>query len=78
MVNIEIILLIGNITIYSIFQETSFLHSSSSTGQKSHSEPIATVLWKKSLINSTIELLSISNDGKILVWTDGLNDPIRG
>jgi hypothetical protein len=44
----------------------------------SHSEPIAQVVWKKSLINSTFELFSIANDGKILVWDDTLHDPLRG
>jgi hypothetical protein len=43
-----------------------------------HSEPIAQVCWKKSLTNSTFELFSIANDGKILVWDDTLNDPLRG
>ena len=67
----------GDITIFSVFNETNFVLSCSN-GQKSHSEPIANVLWQKSLLNSSFELLSIANDGKILVWNDGLNDPIRG
>lgn len=73
----KLILSIGDITIFSIYHETKFICSSSS-GQRSHSEPIATVVWKKSLINATFELVSVANDGKILVWNDGLNDAIRG
>ncbi len=52
--------------------------ASSIHGDKSHSEPISTILWKKSLLDSSYELLSIANDGKILVWNDGLKDPLRG
>jgi hypothetical protein len=40
-------------------------------------EAIATVLWKMSE-NKSYDLLSIGNDGKILVWDESLNEPKAG